>query len=934
MKLSIHPTVLFRTPKFPVHAALKDCWDELKAAIAISSSAFYETIKDVSAEELDGLDSKVSFTIWKYFNRAKYRATPYGTFASFGLIENTFSNAESEVRIKKEQIEHTFADWPYKNDIVFDFSKAIANNSVLFSNTSFYYVGDNIRYISCANGMFELSEIGFHEQVDQILKVCSSPIPIASLIEILEIPNDELEDLYALLTDMHELQMLFTESDPNIIGEDYFTRIGAAQTSFNNKYYISERSFLSGQINQKLLQHIPALISIMHGFLPKAERKGLKTFADKFTSKFEQQEVPLLVALDPELGVGYENLEQAGSGGDFVQQFIEKQPKKNQLDLKSILKDHLNHASFKRDETIHLNKLPLNFQPTEVALPNTFNMLMSVIDDCIKIESIGGATANSLMGRFSLASQAVEQYCKENARFESDANPDVFFFDVAYMVENSVDNVNRRKNIYAHQLSILNLDTSENPLSFEDILVSVVNGRIVLRSKKLNKRLVPRMASAYNYTRSDLSVFRLLCDLQHQELQTALSFSLDTVFEDLDYYPRLQFHNIILNFQKWKIRKVDFLAPKSKELELEMCMQKLNEIGVSQYFKTGNGDQTLCFNQKSEWDMRCFLEFLSKKGEMLLEEVVMPEKSLVIDEHDAQYLSQFILNLNHNQQIFKAARKDENTISVKRSFLPGSEWIYFEIFCHQHRADQILIERIALFLQEETPHIEKWFFIRYNENGNHLRFRILVKDLSVVQKLTQSLLKNLSGNIEKGLISDIQIRTYKREIERYGADLIEFLEGHFSYDSNFVLTLLQTGANDFQKYSICRVLVLQIIKSKIFQVDSLIKLIGKISDNFNKEHHLEPADFKKLNIEYVEFAKFEDLILNEDQRKAIVPFFQSFYQALQMCSEDRRSRLFGDLIHMHINRLFNSNQRTHEMIIYYFIFKDLQRKKATGLLTV
>jgi hypothetical protein len=67
MKLNIQPTVIFRTPKFSYQSELADCWEDLKAAISISSAAFYETIKEVNASELKDLPPKVYFTIWKLF---------------------------------------------------------------------------------------------------------------------------------------------------------------------------------------------------------------------------------------------------------------------------------------------------------------------------------------------------------------------------------------------------------------------------------------------------------------------------------------------------------------------------------------------------------------------------------------------------------------------------------------------------------------------------------------------------------------------------------------------------------------------------------------------------------------------------------------------------------------------------------------------------
>ena len=120
MKLNIHPSIIFRTPKFSYQADLASCWDELKEAIAVSSSAFYETIKDVQADDLNNLPSKVSFTIWKYFNRAKYRSTPYGTFASFSFLNQAFQTAESKIIINEAQVVHRFIDWPYRNELHFD----------------------------------------------------------------------------------------------------------------------------------------------------------------------------------------------------------------------------------------------------------------------------------------------------------------------------------------------------------------------------------------------------------------------------------------------------------------------------------------------------------------------------------------------------------------------------------------------------------------------------------------------------------------------------------------------------------------------------------------------------------------------------------------------------------------------------------------------
>ncbi len=929
MKLNIQPTVIFRTPKFSYQSELVDCWEELKLAISISSAAFYETIKEVKANELKDLPPKVYFTIWKYFNRAKFRSTPYGTFAGFSLLNDAIKPSESRIVIEETQKLRELVDWPYKNNIQLPFAELLQKNCLLFSNTSYYLTPNSIRYIACTDGVFELAELDQDDFVIQILAACLTPVRLNDLVKQLNLNEAETENLFALLQDMHDLQLVFTNYDPNIIGDDYFERLGLTAIADLPKYLIAQRNVLSGGINDRLFQAIPGLINMLHGIMPAKDRDALSQFQLRFKKKFEDQEVPLLLALDPEMGVGYDELEQAGENSGFITRFNNKPPKKAESEnIKTALKTYLTAQNFEKDKTVYLNKLALKPNDKLVSLPNSFSMVMAVHDDLIFIEQIGGATSNALSGRFTMAADEVAQYAQNIAAAEQEANPEVLFFDVAYMVEANVDNVNRRKLIYGHQLSILNFDTSASPLALNDIQISVRGTEIILRSKHLNKRLVPRMASAYNYTRSDLSVFRLLCDLQHQGLQTNLSFPLDTIFPDLDYYPRLQYQNIVLSSNKWKIKKEALLGPDQKWLSITDCRAYLCSLGVSEYFKAGISDQTLCFALQNDDDLNAFLQYLQKHGGTYIEETLLPQNSIVVDEAAKPYLAQFVLSIGHGEQVYRGITKIAANAGVTRFFLPGKEWLYFEIYCHQQRSDQILTEVIAPFLSHHTDQIKSWFFIRYNENGNHIRFRVQLNHPMDGQLLTSKFMDDLELFINSGLVSDVQIKTYKRELERYGHNMIEDVEQHFELDSEFVLSLLATQADDFNKYKGCSLLVSKIIESNILDKLAIHKIVRLMSDNFNDEHRLDAADFKQLNNHYQEFRKTEWTALTAEQEQGFGIFSDSFISILKKCAPENALKLLTDLMHMHVNRLFSKDQRTHEMVMYYFLLKDIQRQNA------
>ena len=52
-----------------------------------------------------------------------------------------------------------------------------------------------------------------------------------------------------------------------------------------------------------------------------------------------------------------------------------------------------------------------------------------------------------------------------------------------------------------------------------------------------------------------------------------------------------------------------------------------------------------------------------------------------------------------------------------------------------------------------------------------------------------------------------------------------------------------------------------------------------------------------------------------------VTSLQSLKAVMQTASLATLMKLAGDLIHMHLNRLFSDKQRNHEFIIYYLLYK-------------
>ena len=81
----------------------------------------------------------------------------------------------------------------------------------------------------------------------------------------------------------------------------------------------------------------------------------------------------------------------------------------------------------------------------------------------------------------------------------------------------------------------------------------------------------------------------------------------------------------------------------------------------------------------------------------------------------------------------------------------------------------------------EDCNITRMFYMRYNDINDHVRIRVncnsIENNFSLYLSIVQDLLPKL---IENGIISDVEISSYKPEINRYGGpNLINYAEEIF-----------------------------------------------------------------------------------------------------------------------------------------------------------
>lgn len=166
---------MLRIPQFSMDAELKSNWEQLKKSIQHSSPGFYHFIEAVTAAQLDALPFPIAFTVWKYFNRAKYRATPYGSFAGISIVNLQHRNTNEPLQISNDQLIHKFANWSKIANTHTNLKTLLLQDQFLFANSSYYQVKDAIRYISFDQQQHQLSAVMSGALMLEILRQCAAP---------------------------------------------------------------------------------------------------------------------------------------------------------------------------------------------------------------------------------------------------------------------------------------------------------------------------------------------------------------------------------------------------------------------------------------------------------------------------------------------------------------------------------------------------------------------------------------------------------------------------------------------------------------------------------------------------------------------------------------------------------------------------------------
>lgn len=280
-----------------------------------------------------------------------------------------------------------------------------------------------------------------------------------------------------------------------------------------------------------------------------------------------------------------------------------------------------------------------------------------------------------------------------------------------------------------------------------------------------------------------------------------------------------------------------------------------------------------------------------------------------------------------------------------RKFGSGTEWLYLKIYTGIKTSDLILEETIQSLTEyfRENNYISKWFFIRYHDPKSHLRIRFYLNNTEDYPNVLKKINEELQEFVDSGEISNISIETYSREIERYGKNTIEDAETLFYKNSEFTLLCLPYDDEDKIIFSIFY--MNEILDKLNLEIQEKLTWIrnfnGAFKEEFNADKNLNSQldkKYRKFKLKLIDFIESDEF---SDERNAIISHVEECVSVLQNMLRHHQNQsleiplqsFFQSIFHMNINRLFVSNQRLFEMVIYDYLlryyksmsFHELQR---------
>jgi thiopeptide-type bacteriocin biosynthesis protein len=711
---------------------------------------------------------------------------------------------------------------------------------------------------------------------------------------------------------------------------------------------------------------------ILRRLTPHDTTDELAAFRDAFVDRYEGRAVPLLEALDEDSGVGsaltggsrqpsplLRGLEFPGAAGDRVPW----SPRETRL--LEIAGEALRCR--RREIELTIKDLDTLSGSDTLPLPDACAAMVTLAaPDAaavnrgqfrLLLHTVAGPSGATLLGRFCHADADLAARVRDHLRDEAARDPDAVYAEIVHLPEGRLGNILLRPVLRDFEIPFLGASGApdDRQLQPSDLTLAVEDGRFVLRSVRLGRRVVPRLTTAHNFRAESLGVYRLLCLLQSEGRMPWAGWTWGPAAA-LPFLPRVSVGRLVLARATWnlavdEIRAIDLTAPGERFRHVQHFRASRD---LPRWTVVADGDNALPIDLDNPLAVDTFAQLVKGRDHVTLTELFPGPDELCARGPDGRYVHEIVVPFLTTSPDPAASRPKpaRRSPQVRRTFAPGSKWTYAKLYCGTGAADAVLTSAIGPVSRRlmTAGHADRWFFVRYADPDPHLRWRVQASRSTAIAAIRAAIERAATRLMAGGLLHRLVFDTYEREVERYGgARGIAPAEAIFWADSEAAIDLLgwlddQGDRKEAGRWQLVVAGADRLLNDFGFDLAAKLALMTTARKRFGREFSENAALRRQFAASYRGVQPELSALL--DPAEAGGPFaipldvlMRRSLRVRRAATRLRRLAVRGDLstaltplleshIHMHANRLFRSEARRHELVVYDFMACWYRQQRA------
>lgn len=966
----------------------------------------------------------------RYFSRMAGRATPFGLFAGTS-VGRLGSDTKLLIAGRAQYRRHTRLDMDYLFALVDTLGRdpSLRNLFSYRPNSSLYRAAGRVRYVESRldgkNRSYHLVAVEETDYLEATVASAREGATPVTLAEALVTPEVSFADATEYIGQLIESQILIPDVALAVTGPEPIHPLvnqlsEHADTTHTAGLLSQTRAELAaidgaglGVEPQRyravadLLESLPAKVELsrlfqvdmfkpapdatlgegvvaeiahgvelLHRLAVRPPADVLTRFREAFVERYDQREVPLIEALDEEIGIGF------GTGGmaeplvrDLVFPPADEETTTDsarQSFLLRKLSEALQHGA--QEIVLEPRKLEEIKTKDPLPLPDAFAAMATLVspsqealargDFRVVMNSTIGPSGASLLGRFCHADESLRASVERHLRAEESFQPDAVFAEIVYLPEGRMGNVLSRPVLRDYEIPYLGRSGAppERQISLTDLHVSVRGERIRLRSASLQREVIPRLTSAHRYSSGSLGVYRFLGMLQQQGIRGWLRWDWDTL-SSAPFLPRVTMGRLVLSLARWSVRKEELrLLSESQGAARFRAVQLWRaERQLPRLVALADADNVLPIDLDNALSVESFVHLTREREAVVLTELLPGPDELCAQGPEGRFVHELIVP-------FVKIKDDGGGIGVEieedhsfhpssliphpssfiphpfpRRFPPSSEWLYVKLYTGVATVDHILRDLIRPLVDEALTSgaADSWFFIRYDDTDWHLRLRFHGAPKNLLTKVFPAIHAAVAPLMDDGRVWRVQLDTYEREVERYGgAEGMVLAERLFHIDSDAVLEIVEMlepgdGGAD-ERWRLALRGIDSLLTDFNFNVEVKHIVLKQVREAFAREFRVDQNLRSQLSEKYRRDRKNLESLFNPapNEDSPLSPGFAvlrhrserltHIIAELKSCEQSGRlslplMELMPNYIHMHVNRLLRTDHRAQEMVLYDFL---------------